>query len=276
MLLPDLLRRPGILTEDFGFVEQEDFLRDLRDLQTLLERAGRDPAALRRARCGLDAVVADRFPVFQSALAQRSAAGSPARTGALILLYESCLMMLSGLMLLQISGDSQRNDFLPGSMTLFLAGRGSLITEAMSPQTKTSLWRILTMFRNPRVGSLNLLFSAEKKLEIPVGLSVLDSLSAALPHPSPAPAAVAVRPEELIPEFLLRFRREFPAEAALLFPGVYADDYFSPFTPYGQQLISHALQAAFDRSEAGKPFPALVSCLTHLLELIQEGNALER
>ena len=128
-------------------------------------------------------------------------------------------MMLSGLLLLQISGDSLRNDLLPESMTLFLGGRGSLLMECLSMQSKTSLWKILTMFRNNRVSSLNLLFSAEKKLEIPVGLSVLSGLSSALPHPAAVPAAIAVRPEELIPEFLLRFRREFPEEAAVLLPG---------------------------------------------------------
>ena len=77
-----------------------------------------------------------------------------------------------------------------------------------------------------------------------------------------------------MPEFLLRFRREFPDEAALLFPGVYANDYYSPFTPYGQQLLAQALQAAFDRRETGKSIPSLVFCLTHLLDLIQEGTPL--
>ena len=86
-----------------------------------------------------------------------------------------------------------------------------------------------------------------------------------------AVSGLSVMPEELIPEFLLRFLREFPAEAALLFPGVYANDYFSPFTPYGQELISQALQAAFGRREPGKPFPALIACLNNLLEMIQEG-----
>ncbi len=274
LLLPPLLRRPEILREDFGFVEDPAFQRDLEDLQALLARAGREPAALRQARYALDAILADHFPLFLNALGQRRAAGEPGRTGALILLYDCFLMMLSGLALLQISGDSLRNDTLPDTMTLFLAGRGSLLMEAMSPPVKTSLWRMLTMFRNNRVSSLNLLFSAEKKLEIPVGLSVLPRPGAALPRPASAPAAIAVRPEELMPEFLLRFRRDFPAEAAMLFPGVYANDPFAPFTPYGQQLLGQALQAAFGRRETGRPYPALVSCLHLMLEMIQEGTVL--
>ncbi|MBP3720378.1 MAG: hypothetical protein J6J41_03500, partial [Clostridia bacterium] len=208
--------------------------------------------------------------LFSEALTRRRAAGAPGRTGALILLYESFLMMLSGLLLLGLAGDATRNDRLPESMTLFLAGRGSLLTESLSMQAKTSLWKILTMFRNSRVSSLNLLFSAEKKLELPVGLSVLDRPTAALPKPDASPAAVSVRPEELMPEFLLRFRREFPEEAALLFPGVYANDYYTPFTPYGQLMLSQALQAAFGGRDIVRPFPALVSCLNHLLEMIQE------
>ncbi len=272
MLFPSLLRRPEILWEDFGFVEQDAFRQDLQSLQALLEKAKRDPAALRQARYALDAILTDYFPLFLEALSRRRAEGQPGLTGALFLLHECFLMMLTGLMLLQIAGDSTRNDDLPESMTLFLAGRGSLLTESLSLQSKTSLWKMLTMFRNTRVSSLNLMFSAEKKFEIPVGLSLWSRPSAAPPRPAAVPAAIAVRPEELIPEFLLRFRKEFPGEAALLFPGVYANDYYAPFTPYGQQLLIQALQAAFERREAGKPFPALVACLSDLLEMIQEGG----
>ena len=275
MLLPDLLRRPGLLQEDFGFVEDENFRQDLQRLQASLEKAARDPSALRQARYGLDAMIADYFPLLLQALAMRRAEGAPGRTGALLLLHFSFLMMLSGLTLLQISADSQKNDFLPETMTLFLAGRGAGLMEALSLPAKTSLWKMLTMFRNTRVASLNLLFSAEKKLEIPVGLSVMErDVTAALPRPAQAPVSMALRPEELMPEFLLRFRREFPGEAALLFPGVYANDFYEPFTPWGHQVIAQALQAAFGDRETGRPYPALIACLTHLLDMIQEGNGI--
>ncbi len=273
MLLPALLARPQKLLEDFGFLEDPAFRRDLEDFMSLLNLARRDPAALRLARCGLDALLADHLPLLSGALAQRRAAGAPGYTGALILLYECFLMMLSGLLLLQLSGDSQRNDDLPDAMTLFLAGRGSLLIEGLSPQSGASLWRMLTMFRNARVRSLSMLFSSEKKLEIPVGLSVMSGLTEGHPRPAPAPAAAAVRPEELIPEFLLRFRREFPEEALLLFPGLYAADPFAPLTPDGLRLIGQALQAAFDGRDPGRPFPALVACLNHLLDMIREGGA---
>jgi hypothetical protein len=259
MLLPALLRRPEILRDDFGYIPQPDFQRDLADLQTLLERARRDPAALRQARYGLDAMIADHLPLLHSALAQRRGDGAPGVTGALMLLHLSFLMMLCGLTLLQVSHDSQKNDYLPERMTLFLAGRGASLPEALSIPGKTSLWRLLTMFRNPRVASLNLVFSAEKKLEIPVGLSVMPDIYPGLPKPASAPVSMAVRPEELMPEFLLRFRREFPGEAAILFPGVYANDYYAPFTPYGQQLLVQAVQAAFGGQEPGRPFPALAA-----------------
>jgi hypothetical protein len=297
MLLPALLRRPALLREDFDFLhkallppepESESLppllvalgaeasavsaaLRDLESLQSLLEKAASDPAVLRQARYGLEALIADHLPLLLHALALRREEGSPGRTGALLLLHFSFLMMLSGLTLLQISADPQKNDFLPETMTLFLAGRGASLMEALSLPLKTSLWKLLTMFRNPRVASLNLLFSAEKKLEIPVGLSVFGDVSASLPRPAPAPVSMALRPEELLPEFLLRFRREFPGEAALLFPGLYADDYYDPFTPGGRQALAQAMQTSFGERAAGRPYLSLTDCLTHLMELIQEG-----
>ncbi|MBR2822354.1 MAG: hypothetical protein IKE24_01495 [Clostridia bacterium] len=271
MLLPTLLARPAALTDDFGFLPEEALRRDLTRLQSLLERASRDPAALRQARYGLDALIADHFPLLLQALTLRRAEGAPGLTGALLLLYFSFLMMLSGLNLLQISVDAQRNDFLPESMTLFLSGRGASLIEALSLQAKTSLWKMLTMFRNPRVSSLRLLFSTEKKMEIPVGLDLMKDASPGLPRPPRIPAAIALRPEELMPEFLLRFRREFPVEAALLFPGIYADDAFEPFTPFGRQLLGQALQIALGDRETGRPYPALIACLTHLLEMLREG-----
>lgn len=274
ILLPALLRRPAVLAEDFGFVENEAFQQDLLGLRALLSQAARDPAALRQARCGLDAMTADHYPLLLQALAARRAEGVPGRTGALLLLHFSFLMMISGLTLMQISADPQKNDFLPESMTLFLAGRGAALLESLSLPVKTSLWKILTMFRNPRVSSLNLLFSAEKKMEIPVGLSVTRDVSASLPRPAQVPAAMALRPEELMPEFFARFFREFPCEAGLLFPGVFAADPGGPLTPYGRMMISQAVQSAFGGRESGRPYPALTACLNHLLNMIQEDNAL--
>ena len=300
MLLPALLRRPAWLREDFDFLRQAllppdpetgmpsplpgalgtdadaiaALLRDVDSLGALLEKAARDPASLRQARYGLDALIADHLPLLLRTLALRRTEANPGRTGALLLLHFSFLMMISGLTLLQISADPQKNDFLPETMTLFLAGRGASLMEALSLPSKTSLWKILTMFRNPRVASLNLIFSAEKKLEIPVGLSVLGEVSASLPRPAPAPVSMALRPEELMPEFLLRFRREFPGEAALLLPGFYADDSFDLFSPGGRQLLSQAMQVSFGDRAAGRPYPSLIDCLTHLMELIQEGAPL--
>ena len=95
--------------------------------------------------------------------------------------------------------------------------------------------------------------------------------SAGLPKPPRVPAAMALRPEELMPEFLVRFRREFPAEAALLFPGVYAAEGMDPFTPFGRQLLSQAIQAALGGREPGRPYPALITYLTHLMEMLREG-----
>ena len=274
MLLPDLLRDPDLIGSDFGFIPDPLLQEDLAAFRAVLDRARSDAAALRQARYALDALVADHGDMLLSALAQRRADGAPGRSGALVLFYAGWLMMLCGLVLLQIAGDSQRNDSLPESMTLFLAGRGAGWIERMSPPVKTALWHFLTMFRNPRVSSLYLVFSAEKKLEIPVGLSLVGETTAGVPRPSAVPASISVRPEELLPEFLVRFRREFPQEAALLFPGLYANDYYDPFTPFGRQAILQAGQAAFaGRGEAPRPYSALSAFPGLLMDILREGFA---
>ncbi len=271
MLLPDLLRRPELLVEDYGFLPDPGFQKDLAEMRELLLRARRDASALRQVRYALDALIADYTPLLHGALCQRMADGMPARTGALLLLYFSYLMMLSGLVLLQVSEDPGRNDFLPERMSLCLSGRGSGLIEMLSDRVKTSLWKLLTMFRNPKVSSLNLLFAAEKKLEIPVGLSCLTELRSGPPQPSAVPVTISVRPEELLPEFLLRFRKEFPQEALLLFPTLYANDLYAPFTPWGLQLMDEALRASFPPQDMKNPRPysSLAACITTLLELSQ-------
>ncbi len=269
MLLPALLRRPALLTEDFGFLPDPLFQRDLSALRDLLESARTSAAALRQSRYALDAFIADHTGELLGALAQRRAGNAPGRTGALTLLHLSYLMMLTGLVLLQVAGDPGRNDFLPEHMSLCLSGRGAGLMEALSPPVKTSLWKILTMFRNPRVSSLSLLFSAEKKLEIPVGLSCLQDVRAGVPRASAVPVSVSIRPEELLPEFLNRFRREFPMEAQLLFPALYSQDPWQPFTPWGLQTISGVIRSAFAAQDGGRnsrPYTALTACLSLLLE----------
>ena len=126
------------------------------------------------------------------------------------------------------------------------------------------------MFRNRRVASLSFLFSSEKKMEIPVGLSVLEEVSAALPAASMVPAAISVRPEELLPEFILRFAKEFPASAELLFHGFYTGDFYHPFTPYGESVISRAISQSFTDRTALLPYDALAAWISSLLDLLHE------
>ena len=179
--------------------------------------------------------------------------------------------MLSGLLLLQASSDSNRNDFLPERMTLFLAGRGAALPEAFSPPVRSALFRFLTMFRNRRVISLSLLFSSEKNMELAVGLSAVADAVAGMPPVASAPIAIPIRPEELLPEFLLRFLREFPAEAALLFPGVYGASPLQPFTPFGQSLLSASISAAFaSQNQTLRPYDALAAWPGILLDLLSE------
>ena len=75
-----------------------------------------------------------------------------------------------------------------------------------------------------------------------------------------------------MPEFLLRFRREFPAEAELLFPGLYSPDFSMPFTPAGQNVVYQALRETAGQREAGQPYQALTACLNLILDMTQEGG----
>jgi hypothetical protein len=268
MLLPSLLRNPDLLQQDLGYIQDPSFSQDLALLAQILRNAKADPSALRHSRLALDNFTADRFPALLPALLHNPSTGMPTRLGSVLLLHFSYLMMLSGLVLLQIAADPGKNDFLPEQMSLCLSGRGSILLEDLPDPYKTGLWHFLTMFRNRRVASLSLLFSSEKKMEIPAGLSVLQVVSADLPAASAVPAAISVRPEELLPQFLLRFRKEYPACAEILFGGFYTNDFYHPFTPYGESLVSAAISQSFTEQTALRPFDALSGWIGSLLELV--------
>ena len=268
MLLPSLLREPDLLVSDFGFCPDETFRRDLSLLVRALSDARTDPVAFRRARVALDLFVADHLPLLLNCALQRASAGQPSRTGALLILHFAYLMMLSGLVLLQLASDPSRNDFLPEQMSLCISGRGASLLESLPPQVKTSLWHFLSMFRNRKVASLSLLFSAEKKMEIPVGLSLLQEVYHMLPPAPSVPASIAVRPAELLPEFLLRFRREFPASAELLFPGFFTGDPYHPFSARGDAVIAASVDQSFPPADTPRPYDSLSAWIGNLLDLL--------
>lgn len=270
MLLPLLLRNPSVLTSDLGHIQDPLFMQEISLISRILENARADSSALRHSRLALDNFIADRYLSLLPDLLQNPQTGMPTRIGSVLLLYFSYLMMLSGLILLQIAADPGKNDFLPEQMSLCLAGRGSILLEALPAPYKTALWHFLTMFRNRRVSSLSMLFSSEKKMEIPVGLSVLEDVSSDLPPASAVPAAISVRPEELLPQFILRFAKEFPASAEILFHGFFTNDFYHPFTPYGESLIFEAIAQSFTEQTALRPFDSLSAWIGSLLELLAD------
>ena len=272
MLLPLLLREPGILQLDFGFIEDPAFRQELAMLERIIRNAKADSSALRHSRLALDSFFADRYKWLIPALLQNPVTGRPSRIGSVLLLHFSFLIMLSGLTLLQIAADPQKNDFLPEQMSLCLSGRGSLIPEGLPDQYKTALWHFLTMFRNRRVASLSMLFSSEKKMEIPVGLSILQEVSSVLPPASTVPVAIPVRPEELLPQFILRFAKEFPGSAELLFHGFFTGDFYHPFSPYGESIISQSISQSFTEQTALRPYDALSAWIGTLLEMIDTAS----
>ena len=266
ILLPALLRNPDQLIRELGGLPQEAFARDLQLLHQMLIRARSDPAALRHVRLALDTFLADHAALLAAVTGQRLMSGDPGILASTMALHIACLMMMAGLMLLQLAADPNRNDFLPERMTLCVAGRGAALMESLPEPVRAGLWHCLTMFRNRRVSSLTLLFSSEKKMEIPVGLSVLQGIGRELPGPAPAPAAIAVRPEELLPEFLLRFQREFPACAETLFPGFFSGDPYHPLTPPGENRVAAAIQQAFPDQGTPRPYDSIAAWIGYMLE----------
>ncbi len=256
-----------MLRRDLGFIQDPSFQQDLALLERMIKNAKADPSALRHTRMALDSFLADRYAPLAPALMQNPSTGMPTKLGSVMLLHFSFLMMLSGLVLLQIAADPGKNDFLPEQMSLCISGRGSCLPEYLPDHYKTALWHFLTMFRNRRVASLSMLFSSEKKLEIPVGLSFLQSVSTDLPPASAVPAAISVRPEELLPEFVLRFAREFPASAQLLFNGFFTDDFYHPLSGYGESVVTAAITQSFSEQTAHRPFDALSAWIGSLLDL---------
>jgi len=269
MLLPALLRNPSLLRQELSFIQDPSIQQDLLMLEQTIRNAQADPSALRHSRLALDNFIADHFAYVLPGLLQNPASGMPTRLGSVLLLHFSFLMMLSGLVLLQIAADPGKNDFLPEQMTLCLSGRGSLLPELLPDPYKTALWHFLTMFRNRRVASLSFLFSSEKKMEIPVGLSMLEDVSPGIPAASTVPAAISVRPEELLPQFILRFAKEFPASAQVLFNGFFTNDFYHPFSPWGESVITEAISQCFTPQTEHRPYDALSAWISTLLELIQ-------
>ena len=114
-------------------------------------------------------------------------------------------------------------------------------------------------------------------MEIPVGLSLLQEVYSDLPPASAVPASVAVRPAELLPEFLLRFRKAFPASAELLFPGCFTNDYYHPFTGRGEALFSSSIDHTFPpagpdlkNAENPRPYDNLAAWLGNLLDMMAQ------
>ena len=269
MLLPTLLRDPGLLRQELSFIQDPSIQQDLLTLEQTLRNARADSSALRHARLALDSFIADHYPFVLPGLLQNPATGMPSMLGSVLLLHFSFLMMLSGLVLLQIAADPGKNDFLPEHMTLCISGRGASLPELLPDPYKAALWHFLTMFRNRRVASLSFLFSSEKKMEIPVGLSMLEDVTPGLPAASAVPAAISVRPEELLPQFILRFAKEFPASSDVLFHDFFTGDFYHPFTPWGESLVTEATAQCFTPQTEHRPYDALSGWIGSLLELIR-------
>ena len=106
-------------------------------------------------------------------------------------------------------------------------------------------------------------------MEIPVGLYMLEDVTPGIPAASTVPAAISVRPEELLPQFILRFAKEFPASAEVLFHGFFTGDFYHPFTPWGESVITEAISSCFTTQTEHRPYDALSAWITTLIDLVQ-------
>ena len=110
-------------------------------------------------------------------------------------------------------------------------------------------------------------------MEIPVGLSMLQEVYRFLPPASAVPASIAVRPAALLPEFLVRFRRQFPASAETLFPGFFTNDSYHPFTERGESLITASICQSFPPLDTPRPYDSLSAWIGNLLDLSHTAAA---
>ena len=55
----------------------------------------------------------------------------------------------------------------------------------------------------------------------------------------------------------------------LLFPNLYSDDPYAPFTPRGLQMLSDSIRSSFTDLDNPRPYSSLSSTLSTLLELVR-------
>lgn len=266
MLIPALLSDPSLLAKDFGAIQDESFKKDLAVITELFTAAQTDKVVLRKARLALDTFTADRLDLIRQYLYTVPGGCSSVRSGAMLLVHHAWLLSLSGLLLFQLSSDSSRNDSLPSRMTLFMSGRGAGIMESMSEITRRRLDPFLAICRSTHIHGVQVLYSTEKKLEIPVGLALQPAPSGTLPRPVVFPVAIPIKPLDLLSRFLLLFLQQFPNAALTLFPGWYTNDPYRPLTAKAMDSIDSAVSSCFSGKDIPRPFDSLAACLTFLLE----------
>ncbi len=272
ILLPSLLRDPSLLARDFGDFAIEPFRSDLSSLISLITKARTDRQALQQALTVMEAMLVQYGQDLHTVCLNRMSERRPTWTGSLILYFFCRIMMFSALELLPAPSDSGQRVLLPERMPVFLTGSGSILFESMSGYSQSAIRSFLGMFRNPRIQDIMLFPSRNKKLEVVSGIPRVTNMTSLSPDPAPVSACIPIRPENILPEFLLRFLSAFPAEAALLFPNFYTADPYTPFTPAGQQLLSEVISGLQSDRSSESPYIILSSWLSGLPELIRERS----
>ena len=270
MLLPSLLADPEMLQKDFGAIPDETLQSDLSALTALFTAAQTDPAALRKAGFALDTFIADYTVLLRQLLSAEPMGCQVTRSGSLLLLGFAWLMTLSGVLLLGLSSDPLKNDFMPEQFPLFFAGRGSGLLEIMTEATRGRLRQFLSLCKNNRISSIPVCFSTEKKMELAFGLSRPEFVSDTVPVSAAPSVSLPVSPYELICYFLTSFLQSFPGAATGLFPDWFSADPWHPLTGKAEQAIDSTVSACFAPVESPRPFDSLVSCLAGLLEAARQ------
>ena len=272
-LLPILLKNPDLLFNSFSWIQDPQFQEALSGFHALLDQAKNNSASLTKVMFAADAFLAENSELLSFAISQLLLSSEPDFLSAVLLFHWSFLLMMTGMLYYSISVDPMRNDTLSPDMPVFLSGRGFTLLHRLPNPISQGLWAILNMFRCPNGAVLRLETSPQPKFEIASGLSFATQQTTDDPPPvSPAPALLPIRPETLLPEFLLRFRNEFPAAANRLFPAFFTMDYYHPFSDYGESVLSSSILPFSSEFLSENPYLRLSSWPSVLLDTIYDSR----
>jgi len=235
MLLDELIRRPGMLVEDF---------KPLRLPESRLKaHEGATQEAWSADRVLLDSLLGVHLTETAGLMNNLARAGAMTRTQALLLLGFAEQMTLAGMALEQVGMNSLLNDYLPPDMTIAIGGRGAQVLAAMDPALRGPLTSFVRVAMAPdhRVRTIRLTAAGDARLTPVFGLCRLRTLPE---KPVTAAAAFTADRQPLLQitaRFLSQLRMNWPVLCNLLFAGIFTPE--GTYTPEGQDLVTQVVNS---------------------------------